>query len=147
MLRRAARAAEKAPSPLTILAVTVLTSLDAADLAATGVSRPPSEQVLALARMAWDAGIRGFVTSPAEVLSLRSALPEAVLVTPGVRPRGADQHDQKRVATPSQAIADGADLLVVGRPIRDAADRAGAALEIREEVRAALALRRASVSS
>ncbi len=147
MLRRAARAAEKASSPLTILAVTVLTSLDPADLNAIGVERTPADQVLALSKMAWEAGIRGFVTSPAEVLTLRRALPEAVLVTPGVRPLGASQHDQKRIATPTRAILDGADLLVVGRPIKDAPDRRAAALAIGEEVRAALELRRASVPS
>jgi orotidine-5'-phosphate decarboxylase len=138
MLRRAVRAAAKAPRPLTVLAVTVLTSLDANDLAATGVGRSAADQVLALARMAWEAGVRGFVTSPAEVAALRAALPEAVLVTPGVRPRGGDAGDQKRTATPGRAIADGASLLVVGRPIRDAENRREAARLIEQEVEAAL---------
>ena len=135
MLRRAQTEAEGAPSPLTVLAVTVLTSLDAEDLDAQGVPASPREQVLRLSRLAWDAGVRGFVASPAEAAPLRQALgPEALIVTPGIRPGRSDAYDQKRIATPSQAIADGADLLVVGRPIRDAADPLGAAREVVGEI-------------
>lgn len=135
MLTRAVIAASEAASPLTVLAVTVLTSLDASDLAAEGIHAEPSEQVLRLAQLAWAAGVRGFVASPAEARSVRAALgPEALLVTPGIRPRGSKPGDQKRIATPLQAIADGADLLVVGRPIRDAADPLAAARAVVAEI-------------
>ena len=148
MLARAVAAAARAPSPLTILAVTVLTSLDTADLTAQGIPGPARDHVLRLGRMAWEAGVRGFVTSPAEARALREALgPTALLVTPGIRPAGSagDQavgrpkasDDQKRVATPAEAIAAGADLLVVGRPIRDAADRLAAARAVLSEIQGA----------
>lgn len=139
MMERAAAAAARAPSPLTLLAVTVLTSLDQADLAALGVAGTPRDHALRLATLARDAGIGGFVTSAQEVSALRAALgPDAVLVTPGIRPAGAAAGDQKRVATPSAALAAGASLLVVGRPIRDAADPRAAAEDIVREVAAAL---------
>jgi orotidine-5'-phosphate decarboxylase len=139
MLERAAAAAARAPTPLTILAVTVLTSLDGGDLATTGVGGTTSEQVLRLARLGWEAGVRGFVAAAGEARALRDALgPEALLVTPGIRPAGAGAADQKRVATPAQAIADGADLLVVGRPIRDAADPRAAAEAVVAEIASAL---------
>jgi orotidine-5'-phosphate decarboxylase len=142
MLERAANRAAQAREPLTILAVTVLTSLDAADLAALGVPEAPREHATRLAQLAWDAGVRGFVTSPAEASALRAALgPGALLVTPGIRPAGAAAFDQKRIATPAAAIADGADLLVVGRPIRDAADPLAAAQAVVGEIDAALAAR------
>ena len=139
MLARAAAEADRAPSPLILLAVTVLTSLDAPDLAAQGILGSTEEQVLRLARLAWSAGVRGFVASPAEARALREALgPDAVLVIPGIRPAGADAGDQKRIATPASAIADGADFLVVGRPIRDAADPLAAAQAIVAEIERAL---------
>jgi orotidine-5'-phosphate decarboxylase len=148
MLERAASRAAKASGPLTILAVTVLTSLDAADLASLGIGGAPREHALRLARVAWDAGVRGFVCSPAEVRALRDELgPEARLVTPGIRPAGAQALDQKRVATPGQAIADGADLLVVGRPIRDAADPLAAARAIVDEIDRALVAAKAQVAT
>lgn len=140
MLERAAEEAAKAPSPLTILAVTVLTSLDGADLTALGIAAPPADQVLRVARLAWDAGVRGFVASATEAASLRRCLgPGALLVTPGIRPAGSAAGDQKRITTPAQAIADGADLLVVGRPIRDAADPLAAAQAVVGEIEGALA--------
>jgi orotidine-5'-phosphate decarboxylase len=118
----------------------VLTSLDASDLAAQGVEGPARDQVLRLAKLAWSAGVRGFVCSPAEVRLLRTELgKDAVLVTPGVRPAGSAAGDQKRIATPAQAIADGADFIVVGRPIRDAPDPAAAARAIAAEVAKGLA--------
>ncbi len=139
MVGRAVAQAARAASPLTLLAVTVLTSLDAADLAAQGIPGSARDHVIRLARAAWDAGARGFVCSPAEVRAMREALgPEALLVTPGIRPAGADAGDQKRVATPASAIADGADLLVVGRPIRDAADPRAAADAVVAEIARAL---------
>ena len=136
MLARAVMEADAASSPLTLLAVTVLTSLDAEDLEAQGVHASPQEHVVRLARLAWDAGVRGFVASPAEAGPLRRALGlDALIVTPGIRPANTEAFDQKRIATPAQAIADGADLLVVGRPIRDAADPLAAARVVVEEIR------------
>ena len=143
MLARAATRAEREGTGLVVLAITVLTSLDARDLAAQGIAGDASEQVLRLARLAWSAGVRGFVCSPVEVAQLRSALgPDAILVTPGVRPAGADAGDQKRVATPADAMAAGADWVVVGRPIRDAADPPAAARSIAKEIALGLAARR-----
>jgi orotidine-5'-phosphate decarboxylase len=137
MLERAVAAAARAPQPLTLLAVTMLTSLDQADLAALGVAGTPREHVLRLARLALEAGVRGFVTSAQEVAALRQALgPDVVLVTPGIRPAGAGTGDQKRVATPAAALAAGANLLVIGRPIRDAADPLAAAEAIVHEIAA-----------
>jgi orotidine-5'-phosphate decarboxylase len=129
------RADRETSGRLTVLAVTVLTSLDESDLVAQGVSERALDHVLRLARLAWAAGVRGFVCSPAEVRSMRAELgKDAVLVTPGVRPAGSAAGDQKRIATPQQAIADGADFIVVGRPIRDAPDPAAAARAIAAEV-------------
>ena len=137
MLKAAADAA--ASSPVTLLGVTVLTSMDAAQLNSVGVSSTPAEQVLRLARMATESGLRGFVCSPEEVAQLRAALgPDAILVTPGIRPAGAEIGDQKRVATPGAAIAAGATYLVVGRPITQAPDPAAAAKSILKEIAAAL---------
>lgn len=136
MLEAAARRAEREATGLVLLAVTVLTSLDASDLAATGVDRPPAEHALALARLAKNAGIAGAVCSVAEVASLRRELgSDAVLVTPGIRPaQGAAADDQKRVGTPAEAIRSGSSILVVGRPIRDSADPGAAARRILLEV-------------
>jgi orotidine-5'-phosphate decarboxylase len=130
MLSAAAEAARSLPHPPRLLAVTVLTSMDATALAETGVSAAPVEQVLRLARLAADCGIDGMVCSPAEAAALHSALPKALLVTPGIRPAGADAGDQKRIATPQFALAAGASMLVVGRPITAAADPKAAAQAI-----------------
>ena len=124
---------------LKILAVTVLTSLDRADLDAALI-RPGdvSEIVTERARRAFAAGADGVISSPQEARAIR-ALPEAsgrLIVTPGVRPAGAALGDQKRVATPAQAIADGADHIVVGRPVWAAPDPAAAAAEIVAELAA-----------
>lgn len=114
-----------------LLAVTVLTSLSADDLAATGVSGGPRQQVLRLARLALAAGADGLVCSADEIGILRDAFGEApVLVVPGIRPEGADPADQARVATPQAAIAAGASYIVVGRPITNAQDPAAAAAAI-----------------
>jgi orotidine-5'-phosphate decarboxylase len=146
MLTRAAAAAgrdEQRDRPLTLLAVTVLTSLDERDLASIGVAGSVRDQAVRLARNAWAAGIRGFVTSATEARALREALgPTALLVTPGIRPAGGDAADQKRVATPATAIAEGADLLVVGRPIRDAGDRRATAAGLVGEIERAVAATR-----
>jgi orotidine-5'-phosphate decarboxylase len=130
MLGAAAEAARSLPHPPRLLAVTVLTSMDPTALAETGVSATPVEQVLRLARLAADCGIDGMVCSPAEAAALHSALPKALLVTPGIRPAGADAGDQKRIATPQFALAAGASMLVVGRPITAAADPRAAAQAI-----------------
>jgi orotidine-5'-phosphate decarboxylase len=131
MLEAAARRAQKENSELTLLAITVLTSLDASDLSAIGVGRTPAEHALGLAQLAHAQGIPGMVCSAQEVGALRRALgAEAVLVTPGIRPVADGQDDQKRTGTPRAAIQNGASLLVVGRPIRDASDPAAAARAI-----------------
>jgi len=131
MLKCAVARAAAEGGHLAICAVTVLTSLDDADLHDIGMNGSPNEAAVRLARVAFDEGVRWFVCSPAEVRSLRAALgKDAVLVTPGVRPANAALGDQKRVATPEQAIADGADWVVIGRPIRDADDPLAAARAI-----------------
>jgi orotidine-5'-phosphate decarboxylase len=136
MITAARRAAEAAGSerPL-LLAVTVLTSIDAAALATIGVAGPVDAQVLRLARLAMQAGADGLVCSPLEVAMLRAALgPGPKLVVPGIRPTGAAIGDQARVMTPREAVAAGADWIVVGRPITGAADPGAAAAAIAAEI-------------
>jgi orotidine-5'-phosphate decarboxylase len=136
MIRAARDATANAPNPPLILGVTVLTSLDAAGLAATGATDPPPVQVLRLARLALANGADGVVCSPLEVAMLRQSLGTApCLVVPGIRPVGAARGDQARVMTPAQAIAAGADWIVVGRPITGAPDPAAAAAAIDAEAR------------
>lgn len=131
MLERAVKRAASEGGALRVVAVTVLTSFDVADLAAVGVARDPAAQALLLARMAQNAGVDAFVCSPHEVGALREALgPDVMLITPGVRPLGDASGDQKRVDTPEGAVARGASAVVVGRPIRDAADPRAAAERI-----------------
>ncbi len=111
-----------------ILAVTVLTSLDEAALHDVGVAATPAEQVLRLGRLAIESGADGLVCSPLEVAMLRQALGPAVkLVVPGIRPEGDAAGDQARTMTPARAVAEGADWIVVGRPITGAADPGAAA--------------------
>jgi len=118
-----------------ILAVTVLTSLDQSDLGELGVGREMKLQVEALGVLACGNGADGIVCSPKEVSNMRAVLgPKALLVTPGVRPAGAAVGDQKRVATPGQAVRDGSTHLVVGRPILEAADPCAAARAIAAEM-------------
>jgi orotidine-5'-phosphate decarboxylase len=132
----AARAAEG--SGLLILAVTVLTSLDEADLAAAGYSGTIADLVALRAGQAREAGIGGLVASPAEASALRRLVgPDMALVTPGIRPAGSAAGDQKRIATPATALRDGASHLVVARPIIAAPDRRAAALAILAEMAAA----------
>lgn len=123
-------------SQLKIVAVTVLTSFDRKDLEDVGVTgRSPAEQVEWLARRGVEAGVDGFVCSPLEVAGLLAlAGPAAILVTPGVRSAGADKGDQKRVATPAEAMEAGSTYLVVGREITRAADPAAAARRILGDV-------------
>jgi len=123
-------AAQALPDTL-ITAVTVLTSLSDGELEAIGLRGPAAEAVLRLATLAVGAGARALVCSPQEVSAVRAEVgSDVVLITPGVRPVGAEQGDQRRVATPAAALTDGADLLVIGRPITGALDPARAAREI-----------------
>ncbi len=120
-----------------IVAVTVLTSLGDDDLAAVGQAGPAAEQVLRLGAVARDAGADGLVASPREVAALRSALGgDCLLVVPGVRPVWASTDDQVRVMTPAEAVRDGADYLVIGRPITRADSPADAAKRIADEIAA-----------
>ena len=128
------RLATCAKPPL-LIAVTVLTSLDAADLAAIGCPGEPAERVVRLAQLAKHAGLDGVVCSPREAARVRGALgPGFRLVTPGVRPAGAATGDQKRVMTPAEALAAGADYLVIGRPITAAPDPLAAIEAIEREI-------------
>ena len=139
MLRAAADAAASAGAsrPL-IIAVTVMTSLDDADLQAVGQTPPAAEQARRLALLARQQGCDGVVCSAHEIAAIRQACgPDFKLVVPGIRPAAGDVADQKRVMTPGQAAKLGADFLVIGRPITAAADPAAAALAIRREVAAA----------
>lgn len=114
-----------------VIGVTVLTSLDTADLGAMGVVGSAEEQVVRLATLARDAGLDGVVCSAREIAPIRRALgDDFILVTPGIRPAGAETSDQKRVTTPKDAIEAGSDYLVIGRPITGASDPAAAARAI-----------------
>lgn len=113
-----------------VVAVTMLTSLDTGDLAATGVSGSAHDQVLRLAALAERSGVDGIVCSGAEVAEAHKAWPKGFFVVPGVRPAGADVADQKRVVTPRAALDAGASILVIGRPITQADDPDGAARAI-----------------
>ncbi len=135
MLRAAAAAAAAGAGDMRILGVTVLTSMDDSDLAAVGSNGPVADLVERRAVLAATAGCGGVVASPQEAARVRAVVPEDFLiVTPGVRPAGAAVGDQKRVMTPADARAAGADMIVVGRPIRDAADPAAAAKAIAAEL-------------
>lgn len=121
--------------PPWLVAVTVLTSLDDADLAAVGQQGPAAEQVVRLARLAQDCGLDGVVCGPREIAPLRAACgPDFKLVVPGIRPAWAASGDQKRVMTPKAAVAAGADVIVVGRPITAAEDPLDAAEKIVAEL-------------
>jgi orotidine-5'-phosphate decarboxylase len=130
-----AAAEARAGSDLKILAVTVLTSYDDADLQAAGYRFGVSDLVETRARQAEALGIDGLVCSPEEAANLRTIInPQMMLVTPGVRPAGSAVGDQKRIMTPARAIAAGADYLVVGRPVMEAADPRAAADAIQTEI-------------
>lgn len=136
MLEAAAKAAESSGNKdLLLLAVTVLTSMDAAQLSATGVTVEPEAQVVRLAGLAVGAGIGGIVCSPREIAAVRAAHGQSLrLVTPGVRPAWAATGDQKRVMTPAEAVQAGADWLVIGRPITGAALPKEAYLQVLSEI-------------
>jgi len=132
----AAKAGTRRPN---LLGVTVLTSLDQSDLISVGVSQAPLDQVRRLAALAQASGMDGVICSPFEIAALRADCgKDFLLVVPGIRPAGAEMGDQKRVMTPGEAVAAGADRLVIGRPITEAADPRAAALAIAEEIAAAI---------
>ncbi len=121
---------------LKILGVTVLTSLDRQALIDIGYHETAESLVMRRVEQALEAGIDGVVSSPLEAAAIRAVVPDGFLVvTPGVRPKGADAGDQKRIATPSSALQSGASHLVIGRPITQAADPRAAALAIAKEMR------------
>jgi orotidine-5'-phosphate decarboxylase len=130
------RAAAEAAPDTTIAAVTVLTSLNEAHLAQTGVTGSVHDTVLRHAALAVEAGARGIVCSPREVAAVRAEVgPAIMLITPGVRPAGTDAHDQARIATPQDALQAGSDLLVIGRPITGAPDPGAAAAALAASLR------------
>jgi orotidine-5'-phosphate decarboxylase len=140
MMLAAVEATQTSGSPR-LLAVTVLTSMDGADLNGTGVNASPRDQAIRLALLAQKCGVAGMVCSPEEVEVLRGKLdPDSLLVVPGIRPAGSARGDQRRIATPGSAIRDGASMLVVGRPITQSADPAQAAASILAEIEAASSL-------
>jgi orotidine-5'-phosphate decarboxylase len=123
----AAGAADAGVTRPSVIAITVLTSMDAEALASVGVCDPMADQVAGLTALARTAGVAGIVCSPQEAADMRALLgAQALVVTPGVRPAGADPGDQSRVATPAQALAAGASHIVIGRPVTGAADPAAA---------------------
>jgi orotidine-5'-phosphate decarboxylase len=130
------RAAVEAAPDVRIAAVTVLTSIDEDTLVAIGLAGPSLDAARRLAVLAVGSGARALVCSPREVAAIRAEVgPDVHLITPGVRPAGSDVQDQARVATPQQALADGADLLVIGRPITGAADPGAAAASLAAALR------------
>ncbi len=137
MVAESVKAAEG--SPTLVLGVTVLTSMDDATLDIIGVPRPAGDQVLHLAEMGAQCGLRGVVASPHEITTLREEFGHGlVIVTPGVRPAGSDIGDQRRVMTPGEAIRCGADYLVIGRPITGDASPRDAFQRIADEMASAI---------
>jgi len=135
MMRRAAQAQRDHSPGLLLLGVTVLTSFGEGDLGEIGVPGAPGDQVVRLGRLAASSGLQGLVCSPLEIAPLRAALPAGVrLVTPGIRPAGSGKDDQTRVMTPLEAARAGADFIVVGRPVFQAADPTAAAEAILKEL-------------
>ena len=135
MVAAAKAAASSVPNPPLILAVTLLTSLDATSVKAIGIDRSSTDQVRLLAAMAVQAGADGLVCSPHEVVPLREMFgPSVKLIVPGIRPSGSPIGDQARVMTPREAITAGADWIVVGRPITASRDPAAAAAQIAVEI-------------
>jgi orotidine-5'-phosphate decarboxylase len=123
MMAAAREALEKYTSRPRLIAVTILTSMDQQDIAQVGLQGTPGDNVISLARLAQSSGLDGVVCSPQEVAQLHQELAgDFLLVTPGVRPQGASQDDQKRTMTPKQALQSGASYLVIGRPITRAED-------------------------
>ena len=122
MMRAAKQALDEQGSDMQLIAVTVLTSMDDADLLETGVQRSPSEQVMHLAQLTQKSGLQGVVCSAQEVSALKSALgPDFKLITPGIRLPDSAADDQRRIVSPTDAVAMGSDYLVIGRPITQSA--------------------------
>ena len=142
MMRRAVDAVAEVGNQTAVLAISVLTSIDANILAQIGISSTPSESVLRLVKLAESAGVDGVVASPQEIKSIRDAIsnPNFLVVTPGIRPAQSDSADQKRVATPATAISAGASYLVVGRPISGVRAPVAAAQQIVTEMEGAESL-------
>lgn len=135
MLRASREAASAVDPRVKLLAVTVLTSMDGADLETVGQGRPVESQVMRLAHLARDEGLDGVVCGASEIRAVRAALGDGFLiVVPGIRPAGSAVADQRRTMTPREAARAGADILVVGRPVTAASDPAGAARKIAEEL-------------
>lgn len=127
-------------TPPSLIAVTVLTSLDDDDLDTVGQQGPVTEQVVRLAALAQEAGCDGVVCSPREITAIRASCGDDFhLVVPGIRPASSGTDDQKRTLTPGEAVAAGADFLVIGRPITQASDPTAAAIAIADDIRAASA--------
>jgi orotidine-5'-phosphate decarboxylase len=138
MIASAAERAQREGTGTKIIAVTVLTSLDASDLRALGLVAEPREQVLRLARLAIASGASGLVCAAAEAREVRDAVGcEPLVITPGIR-SAATTDDQKRVSTPEKAIESGASIIVVGRPIRDSEDPATAARQFADAIKGAV---------
>lgn len=136
MMEAARDAVASESGPPLLVAVTILTSLGQDDLFEVGLSGPPLDNVLRLAKLAWDAGMDGVVCSPQEIKALRKTLSGTFrLVTPGIRPAGADTQDQRRVMTPAEAVQRGANYLVIGRPITQASDPMAALAAIEKEIK------------
>lgn len=134
MMKAAAEAGKEANIPMTI-AVTILTAMDQDDLTAIGVMDPIEDQVVRLAKLTQDSGLQGVVCSAKEIAPIRKACgPDFKLIVPGIRPDWAAKGDQKRVMTPRDAVKAGADILVIGRPITQAADPVEAAQKIAAEL-------------
>ena len=136
MMKAALRGASAAENPPLMLAVTVLTHLEEETLSGElGVSRPLSEHVIELAKLAVDSGAGGIICSPLEISALRRIFGDKiVIVTPGVRPLSSRKNDQQRILTPGEAIKEGADYIVVGRPILESSDMQGAVRDILDEM-------------
>lgn len=136
MMHRAVEAVAEVGNETRVLAISVLTSMDATSLNQIGVSASPAESVLRLVQLAESAGVDGVVASPQEIKSIRNTIanPKFLVVTPGIRPAQNESGDQKRIATPAAAISAGASYLVVGRPITSAPDPVAAAQQIVTEM-------------
>jgi orotidine-5'-phosphate decarboxylase len=140
MMQAAREAVDQSASRPLLIGVTVLTSMDEAGLRETGVASSPREQVLHLAGLAQKSGLDGVVCSAQEATDLRARFgPDFALVTPGIRPAGADAGDQSRIMTPAEAIRAGSDYLVIGRPITQATDPLSALQQINQEIEKVLA--------
>ncbi len=136
MMEAAKEAVAGSPQPPQLVAVTLLTSLGQDDLLDVGLSSTPLENVVRLARLARDSGLDGVVCSPHEIKALRQTLPKSfTLVTPGIRPAGAETQDQKRVMTAAEAVERGSTYLVIGRPITRAEDPMAALAAIEDEIK------------